>query len=359
MPRLTVALLLLATSLPARASNVTNELSVARTESTPDNPRAGNVSDSLHATFNVSDQWSFSVGGAVTLEGQTAAAQQGAFGSSGGTVTRLSAGLDWDKDDHLSFGTTVDFSPQSTQNSGTQVSFTDAQGRSIAANGLLKATASQASLAFDVGYDTAGDSDLEWSFGASVTGNHFDSVQNVAEVRTASGAIITKQQLKDSCQKGKCAKGLLGALRETPATLNSAELSLTGTATLSQDTDLALGVDYYGYSEDPTQIGYFSVASAGRTTISGGNGIPIAPLRFVVRPDVEHRFGAFSAKLWVQAGQYVASTGQSTTGAGLKLQYKLSKAFRLWLTLSGQRDVSEDGSDSKSGSTALGAGYRF
>ena len=85
------------------------------------------------------------------------------------------------------------------------------------------------------------------------------------------------------------------------------------TAIVEQDTDLTLSGDYYHYEEDPTQVGFFSVATAGRTLVTGGNGVPIAPLRYLLRPEVVHRFGDFSAKLWVTTGRYVTWARHSAT----------------------------------------------
>ena len=144
-------------------------------------------------------------------------------------------------------------------------------------------------------------------------------------------------------------------LRAQAVTLDSQRLSGSATAVVSQDTDLTLSGDYYVYDQDPAQVGYYSIAAVGRL----GNGLPIAPLQFTVRPEVAHRWGAFSAKIWLQGGRYVAGAGQSTGGGGVRLQYKFSKVFRLWVSGSGQRDVDEQGAETKSGTLALGAGYRF
>ena len=147
------------------------------------------------------------------------------------------------------------------------------------------------------------------------------------------------------------------AARPTPDSLRFARFSAAATATLSVDTDLTLGADYYAYLDDPTQVGIWSVGAAGLMTIGGG--VPVAPVRYLVRPEVAHRFGDFSARLWVQGGHYVESAGGVTGGAGLKLQYKFGKTFRMWLTFSGQTDTADDGTSSRSGTVALGGGYRF
>ena len=65
------------------------------------------------------------------------------------------------------------------------------------------------------------------------------------------------------------------------------------------------------------------------------------------------------AKLWVTTGRYVTGAGDSTSGIGLKLQYKFTRKFRMWATVGGQRDTDEAGNETRSGSFAMGGGYRF
>jgi hypothetical protein len=129
--------------------------------------------------------------------------------------------------------------------------------------------------------------------------------------------------------------------------------------TFAADTDVRLFGSYYAYEQDPSQVGYFSVGSAGREQIAGGSGVPIAPLRYLVRPEVVERLGDFSVRLWVQGGRYVAGTAQTTRSAGLKLQYKFTNAFKMWATATGQRDVDSDGAISSTWGGTLGAGYKF
>src|SRR5438876_444698 len=138
-------------------------------------------------------------------------------------------------------------------------------------------------------------------------------------------------------------------LAGTPVTLRQANGN-----ELSGDADVSLLADGYLYDEDPAKIGYFGLAALGR-----GPGLPIAPLQYRIRPEVQHRMGDFSARLWVEAGEYVPGTGDSTAGIGTRLQYRFTKAFRAWLTLAGQRDVDSGGHVTRSGSVAAGAGLRW
>lgn len=347
------ALALVATG--ARASSVSNELSSNSTQATETNPRAGNVADALNATFDLSDNWALNAGASLTAEGQTPALQSGAFGSSGNAVTSFSLGIDWQPSDAWTTGLSVDLSPESTQSTGTQVQITTA---GTAADALLRSKSSSFEAGLDVSYDTSGESNLEWSFGGGVSTTHLSTDQQITRVRATNGTASSPTEIRNYCTSHpkKCSRSVLAALRaQTGVTLDSQKLNAALTAILAKNTDLTLSGDYYIYDQDPTQVGYYSVARVGRV----GNGLNIAPLQFSVRPEVTHRFGDFSAKVWVQAGQYVSGAGQSTAGLGLRLQYKFTKAFKLWATASGQRDVDEQSNTTKSSSISLGAGYRF
>jgi hypothetical protein len=358
--RLLTAALLLA--FAARAGDVRDELNMSSTQSTDASPRAGNVSDQLTASFDLSQDWTVSAGAAVTLSGQTPAQERGGFGSSGNAVSLFSLGVDWDATESLNVGVVVDLSPKSTQFSGTQLVLRDSLGKQTTTDAQLRAVSSQVAGGLELSYDTAGDSDLEWSFSGGVTVTHFATDQAITRVRASGGltAAEIRTEIQNFCKASRtCANSILNATRGVPASLDSERLSLSATATVWKDTDLTLAGDYYHYEQDPLQVGFFGVAAAGRASLGGGNGIPIAPVRFMVRPEVMQRFGDFSAKVWVQAGRYVDGGGQGTSGAGLKLQYKFSKAFKSWITLSGQRDLDEQGVATRAGTAALGAGYRF
>ena len=336
----------------ARASSVSNEVSSNSTQATETNPRSGNLADALNASFDLSDNWALNAGATLTAEGQTPAQQRGAFGSSGSAVTSFSLGLDWQPTDAWSTGISFDFSPESTQFTGTQVQVSAA---GTAADALLESKSSSFEAGLDASYDTSGDSRLEWSFSGGLSTTHLSTDQRITRVRAKGGGASTPQQIKDYCAGHKCSTALLAALRAQAVTLDSQKLNAAVTAILDKNTDLTLSGDYYLYDQDPTQVGYYSLARVGRV----GNGLNIAPVQFSLRPEVTHRFGDFSAKVWVQGGKYVAGGGQSTASVGLKLQYKFTKAFKLWGTASGQHDVDEQSNSTNSSSVSIGAGYRF
>jgi hypothetical protein len=220
---------------------------------------------------------------------------------------------------------------------------------------------SELGAGLDLSWDSNGTSDLELAIDAGVNYSHYDVDQSIPRVRIGTTTVTSttlRQQTTAYCQAHpgikNCGQALFTALRATPVQEDFQRLSASTTATLFQDTDLTLGGDYYVYQQDPGEVGYYGLAAAGR-----GPGMPIAPLRFVVRPEVLHRFGDFSARLWVQAGRYMPGTGQSTAAIGSKLQYKISAAWRVWLSVSGERDVDQTDAVTHSGMLALGSGYRW
>ncbi len=353
-------LLALGVSASSRAAGISDEVSMNNAASTPGNPRSGSVSDSIDATFDLGESWSLLTGALITVEESTPAPPGSAFADRGGLVGTFSGGVEYHPGDSWTFGVAGDLSPKSTQRSGTQLNITNATGAETSANALLRATSSSSAIQLSAGYDSAGESSVEWSLVAGIGLTRFDTDQRVVALQESNGNVATTDAILRYCQTHTCSKALLQLIGPKPAArLESGKLSLGGTLTFLQDTDVTISGDYYAYRQDPSQVGYFSLGSTGRMQIAGGSGVPIAPLRYLVRPELAQRIGDFSLRLWVQAGRYVEGAGQTTRGAGARLQYKLTKAFKMWATASGQRDVDSEGSMSISTTFSLGLGYKF
>ena len=327
----------------ARGDTISDQLSLGATQTTAQNPRAGSVSDLLRGSFDLGDRWVITGDAQITFE-ESAGAPSGAnvaFQERGGTVADFSLSVDFDVTDNFTVGGTAGFSPRSVTTTVATVIVTDpSTGRPANADGLIRVTNSSAYAELLAGYDTTGDSDLEWSFMGAVSLNRFETLQRLEAAQLDRGRLILLNEVRASAE------------------LRSARLSGAATATLFADTDLTLSGDYYAYADDPRTVGYFSVGGAARTS-SVGAGVPIAPLHYLVRPEVAHRFGDFSLKVWVQAGRYMPGTGQGTAGAGLKAQYKFTRWFRVWASAAGQDDVDSSGESARSGTFTLGAAYRF
>src|SRR3979411_420314 len=93
-----LGLAMLAAAGPAVANTISNELSFSRNQATEGNPRAGNVSDSLNAGFDLDENWSLTLGAVLTVESGTA--QSGSFGKSNTPVALFAVGLDHAFGDH-------------------------------------------------------------------------------------------------------------------------------------------------------------------------------------------------------------------------------------------------------------------
>ena len=338
--------------------SVTEELTVDKADSTPDNPRAGSGSNHLAASFNLGEQWAldfsfdFTATQAPDPSGQK-------FPDQGGKATSFGLGTDWDPNDHISLGAVFNFSPKSTNLSGTTLDYQSGPGKTTTLDAQLRADSSSANAGLSFNYDTAGDGDLEWTFSLGVTGSQLDTTQQVTQVQLRNGDKLNKGDLNTYCTSNPkaCPKTLRSALKERAYTLDSAQLSAGAMATIFEDTDLGVTFDRWLYDQDPTDVGYFSLT--GQKGFSGGGGVPIAPMKSDVRVDLTHRFGALSVRVNGSLGGYVDGTGGGTYSGGVRVQYKFTKEFRLWLTLGARHDVDDAGADSVSRSGSLGASLRF
>jgi hypothetical protein len=340
----------------ARASSIRDEITVGGAQSTAQNPRAGSLSNLLGVSIDVGENWTVSGTAQVTLEASTPAPAGSGFTDRGGIVTAFSVGVDWEATDNWIFGVTVDVSPQSTITTDARFFVPDQQGDETRADALLRAASSNLSAEFFTSYDTAGFSNLEWSFTGSVALSRFETVQHIDGARRQNGTVLTNTELRNLCAStSSSCYGYLPAIEGLSDQLRSVRLALGAFATIATDTDVGVSADYYGYFDDPANVGVFSIAAVGRF----GAGAPIAPLRYLVRPEVTHRIGPLSLRLWIQAGEYVANVGQGTASLGARAQYRFSRAFRMWIGATGQRDVGTNGEVSRSGWLSLGAAYRF
>jgi len=327
----------------ANASSVSDQVTVGSTRATAQTPRSDSISNLLRGSFDLGESWTFSADVQITF-GQGAPGPSGtpiSFQEGGGTVADFSASLDWEATDNWTLGGTIGISPQSTTSTVAPVTVIDpSTGRPANADGLLRVTNDSAYAELLAGYDTAGFSNLEWSFTGAVALNRFETLQRLEAAQLDRGRLIPLNEVRASAE------------------LRWARLSGGATATLFTDTDLTLNLDYYAYADDPRTAGYFSVGGTARSGTVGA-GIPIAPLHYLLRPEVTHRFGDFSLRLWAQAGRYMPGTGQGTAGAGLKAQYRFARWFRMWAGVGGQRDVDASSQSTLSGVFTLGAAYRF
>jgi len=365
--RIAATLTLLGFSFAASANSVSNQLIVTSTQSSASAPRPMLFTNMFTGSLDLNEEWTLTAGANVTLAGNSGSGEVTQQFNRTGAVTLFNLGLDWMVTDNWMVGATIEASPSSTQSAGSPMTVPNPCPTSpdapdgVAATAEVRSQAAQVGAALDVVWDSAGRSSLEWSITGGVSLAHYGIEQNVNRVQTP-GCLVTAQSIApllprycaDHPGVEACTRTFRQAINGIPENLDFARFSAGATATLFLDTDLSVLADGYVYNQDPAQIGSAGVSFLGRDL-----GLPIAPLRFVVRPEVAHRFGDISAKLWAQAGEYASGTAGSTAAIGARVQYRISTALRAWVSVSGQRDVDLKDNAIKSGTVALGAGYRW
>jgi hypothetical protein len=350
-----------AKSADSRAA-ISEEIGTSQPDSTAQNPVGATFTNNLTGIINLGDHWSIDLGLLVSLAKGSPPPAGSNFKDSGGHVSLFTLGADWDSGDHWSFGLLTDLSPKSTTNSSTTLNTQMGNnGATTQTDARLGVTSSDLDLQAGASYDTNGESNLEWLFTGNLTGSHLDTNQQVTAVYDRQTMRdLDAAQLRAYCASHPkpCGKSLNSALQDRDYHLDSLKLDLGGTATIFTSTDIALTGGLYLYAQDPGEVGYFNVATSGRA-LAGGAGVPIAPLRANGRLDLVHRFGDLSIRVWGSAGQYAVAGDGTTYGSGIRVQYKFTRTFRMWLSGNVQHDVDDTGNNFSTRGLSLGAGLRF
>jgi hypothetical protein len=360
----TLVLAFLVPSL-ALAHSVSEELTVNGTRATEQNPQTGSASNRISGNFELNDTWAMHADLTLTHVTATPPANGGVFPDTGGNVLDVGLGLEWDATEHWNFALDVNLSPSSETTNNTSIDYEGPLGGTTSADANLKTTASSSGLNVSGSWSTLGDSNYETMIDFNVGGNRFSSTQKVTAVETKSGTVSANalqtycNRVLSSTTSTRAARALctqlLPTLKGQPAQLGQGLVGIGLTETIYQDTDVSLSGTYDFYSQDPSTVGYFTLATAGRRTASMGEGVQIAPLRWSVRPDVNHRWGALSTELWFEHGKYVGDEGRSEL-VGVKLTYRFNKTYKAWITGTGQKDLDSSGHFNNSGT--IGAGLK-
>jgi len=338
---------------PVWGQSVANELGVGTTQTTPINPRSGYLYDRLTGVVDMAETVSLRLEVVGTHDIATSPQHGARFQLVGREIFSASAALDWDLSRHFYLSIGGDFSPTSSTSSDAPV-----QLASTSADALIHSTSNAYGLSARVGYDTASDSDYQTLVDGSLSLVHFTSRQSVIAVESDGGPLPI-QGVIDSCyltQQSGCDE-YVNAAMQRDVNLNQYRVSASVTESIYQ-TDLSLGGAYYWYDHDPRTLGYFSLATLGRTFASSAGLPSLAPLRYTLRPGLGHAFGAMRMDLWYQYGQYAHAEGRSH-GGGLRLQYKFSRPVSAWLRLDGQDSIDHTGEITISGLVVLGLRVRF
>ena len=383
---LLIAAALIAPAL-AQASSVGVNSGLSRTPATDGYPGGGSSRVGVTAAYDLSERWTFDLGFGLSrpkadpitsgpLAGKTKEA----------TVASLSLGSSWSPDfawnsnNNWSFSLDIAASPKATELSSTTVTL-EQQTRNGVLSGeaetLLKSVTSSAGFSLSASYDTMGDSNWETAIDLSVSPNRLATTQSVQEMVTAQGTTVTREKLAQDCAttqpkqlklKKTCERlnPLLGQQEESVVTV---PISLSIDETIYQNTEVSVSGTYYWYSSDPNDIGYFTLASAGRplsgtttkapaNTASFGTGVAIAPYTWSTAIAAAHKLGPVKITATLGRAVYLDDAGHNNS-IGLRAAWKISSHWRLTGGFSSQEDVDADDVSTRSYSGTAAVKYTF
>jgi hypothetical protein len=236
--------------------------------------------------------------------------------------------LDWLPAENWNLGLTLLGSPR---RNSTYPLLSESQTAVAAQGATIQAQDSTLGATLSAGYDSMGGGAFDTAVGATVGLTRFNVQQ---QVRGPLGRVLAT--FNDRVQQLK--------------------LGLSFTETILRHNDLTLRGALYLYDKSPLAAGFLRVE---RLAIDIGTGVPVAPLRWELRPAYLRRFGrSWTAGLQLGFGGYVDRG--SLWSATLKASWRPVDALKLFASLSLQRDVDPPGSTpllSRFGS--LGAEWRF
>lgn len=376
-----VLLLVLVIAPGARAHSISNEVAVGATQDTAGNPHGTNISDQLTARFDLNEDWVLKMGGAFTHEGSSAPPAGAYFATSSAQVASFLVGAEWDATPRINLYGEGIVSPRASQTFDSTLQYATALGTTTDDIRLNNSTSTiGATLGLSVmvgGVELDGlafgglllDADVGWT--AFSTEQKVGAIYSDRTEKPVSAATIRSlcKLAVTAAQKQVCA-ALQPVLKGGEDTLNQFRFSLGAIQPLGRNTDLGLSGAYYAYDQDPATVGFFTA----RVTLlhldtTLGAGMPLAPPRYTVRPQVEQRLGVVSIGLWYQFTQYASDEGYAN-GVGARVQVNLGRFWRVWLAGSLQFDEllalglsGQPGSDEHvaltSGTVALGFRARF
>jgi hypothetical protein len=236
----------------------------------------------------------------------------------------------------------------------------------------LQSNSTSAGGGITFGWDQLSERTLSSAVSAGVSFTWYDTTQQLADFATRAGQTINAAQLTQACASTHlCSRALQNLLAAQQAQLGQLRFSAGLTETIARDQDVGLTLAYYVYTADPTQIGSFSVATRGRTGAAPlreydfGQGISIAPTWWSARLDLARRFrhDAVQAGIGLTFAEYVDDPSGASQGyeldLGLKLSWSITRRWRVWLALTGERIVASTAAVSYLGTGALGVRCRF
>lgn len=322
----------------AHAANVADQLTVGRTSGASGSPRTGFLADRITGMNVASDAVAITYTASATIDSGAPAPFGSPFKDRGGTIFRASVGLDWQISSRWALTAAANGSPPSTTSTATTIPFQDANGVSAPLAGDLHVRAASVGGELSAEYDSDDALPIELVFAATGGVVDYATTQRIAKLQLADNTVVSASTLQQQCQTTGCSPQLQTALAaESPGVVQG--YGLFDAMVVGHRVDAGVAVTGYGYSSDPTQLGYFGVASFGRSPATS-DGTPFAPLRLAVRPHVLLKMGRFRLGASGEYDRYVDGLGSSVV-VSAKPGYDLTSTVRAWVTLCLQVDEAQ------------------
>ncbi len=361
--------------------SVSLNVNASAAQTTPGNPSAGSSGGGVSGTLQTSDAWAIDLSAGLSRTRATPAAAGDAFPTSGGSVVTITGGPSWTPNDNWTLNADLMISPKATTLANTTVTI-DTSGKSAPLDAQLRSVNSSWGIILGGSYETSGESAFEHGGSVVPALNHYATKDEIAAFAGGKNADLPATY-KAKCSgpvaaKTAACKRLASVSTPQDVVINQFSLNASYTAMLYQRTDVSLGATAYAYDRDPTEIGYFSLATSGKESkkkadtgnsqraaeFSFGSGAPLQPLRYSASAGVSHAFGEESRlKLALNAGygHYYDGSGYNTN-LSIKASYKFTSHWRASLVVSGNSDVQTDNgvdTPAKSGAVSATVKYTF
>jgi len=346
---------------PVWAHSVSNEVALGLSEDSPASPHGPHVADQLTFRFDLADDWSLKLGGTYTYDTATPPPEGGAFGTSSAQVLSVVGGLEWDVSPRVTVYLEASGSPRASQSFDAVVPVVIA-GLEVPADVLLYNATSSVGALGGATFVVGGNEFLGVVLGGlvidvSVGWTLLTTQQRVDAVVDWKGTPVSRLTVAAFCMRFprdvRC-RSIAPYLRGGEDSLNQLILSLALLQPLGASTDLGLSGSYYGYDQDPTAAVFFTARASAGAGDSLGGGFPLAPVRWSISPNLSQRFGSWTLAPWYQFLEYASSLGQAHV-AGLRISWRIDRAWTVWVSGSAQWDLLSDPSSpsTDSGSSTL------
>lgn len=350
-------------SLPctARGHSVSLESAAGLTRPSASDPRGGSFSGAVRGEWELTEDWTLHGGLGLARLLPARVPEEETFSKGGGWSTTLSLGADGLVGNHWLLGADAFLSPPSRQRSGTELLLTGARGGELAVSAQLEDLSRAWGASAFGAYVSAGLSPVEHSLDLTLSTAVFSTRQRITALRNLRGQTVTAEQLASYCATSErgCPGALGLALEEGRAELRQVSAMLGYTATLLQDTDIGLSGTAFAYSRPPAEAGYFTLVSSTRgASATFGEGLSLAPLRWLVRPSLAHRLGPWRISGSAEAGR-LADSAERWLSARLRATWRISRAWRVWGSTQASRLGEAEGSASQTLGLTLGLQSTF